>query len=85
MTKRKSDVEDMIELAAKMPWWINIILAVGSYLILHHYATRPNPPTPTEMNQLGDYTVSVFWPTLADVRTIPYAFYFYPGRHRVFN
>ena len=65
MTKRNSDVEDMIELAAKMPWWINIILAVGSYLILHHYATRPNPPTPTEMNQLGDYAVSVFWPTLA--------------------
>ena len=65
MAKRKSDMEDMIELAAKMPWWLNIILAAVSYIALHHYATRPNALTPTEMNQMGDYAVSVFWPSLA--------------------
>ena len=65
MTKRKSDVEDMIELAAKMPWWINVILAVISHIALHHYATRPNAPTPAQMSQMGDHVVASIWQSLA--------------------
>ncbi len=65
MAKRKSDMEYMIGLAAKMPWWLNAIVAISSYFILHHYATRPNPPTPTEMNQMGEHTVAAIWQGLA--------------------
>lgn len=65
MAKRKSDMEDMIELAAKIPWWLNIILAVVSYVALHHYATRPNAPTPTEMSQMGDHVVASILQSLA--------------------
>ena len=39
--KRSSFVEDLLELAALLPWWLCLILAVVSYTILHPYATTP--------------------------------------------
>lgn len=36
--KRQSTFEDIIELIAKMPWWICALLAVVSFFVLHNFA-----------------------------------------------
>lgn len=42
MARRKTSiVEDLISVASKFPWWICILLAIVSYLILHMIALRP--------------------------------------------
>ena len=44
--RRKSEFEDLIEIAAKLPWWAGIGLGVVSYLGLHTVAgTRGVAPT----------------------------------------
>ncbi|MGB5833524.1 MAG: hypothetical protein WBG92_16230 [Thiohalocapsa sp.] len=45
---RQSTFEDLIELASLLPWWVSLILALASYLILHPIASSPiAPPTIT--------------------------------------
>lgn len=39
--KKTSPAEDIIELVARMPWWVGVLLAVVSCLWLHGVATRP--------------------------------------------
>lgn len=39
--RRQSPLEDMIDIAAMLPWWLSLLLALGSYLILNHFADRP--------------------------------------------
>lgn len=41
MSRRKQSLlEDLIEITAKLPWWVGVVLAVVSYLLLHYFATR---------------------------------------------
>ena len=41
MSRRKqSPLEDLIEITAKFPWWVGVVLAVVSYLLLHYFATK---------------------------------------------
>jgi len=38
--KRKQGVfEDLIDIAAMLPWWVSVLLALIAYFVLHHYAT----------------------------------------------
>ena len=39
--KRSSPAEDLFELAALLPWWLCLILALVSYAVLHPYAVAP--------------------------------------------
>ncbi len=41
--RRKSEIEDLIDLAARMPWWLAIIIAVLAYVLLHPIASAPVP------------------------------------------
>jgi restriction system protein len=34
-----SALVDLLEITAKVPWWLGTSLAAGAYLVLHHYAT----------------------------------------------
>ena len=48
MSRRKSDIEDLIDVTKKLPWWGGLLLALGSYLVLHAIASRPiMPPSVT--------------------------------------
>ncbi|OYD26122.1 restriction endonuclease [Oceanimonas baumannii] len=38
--RRQSPLEDMIDIAAMLPWWLSLLLALVSYLILNHFAGR---------------------------------------------
>lgn len=39
MAKRSSPIDDIIEITAKLPWWLGILLAIVTYLLLHAYVT----------------------------------------------
>lgn len=38
---RKSPAEGLIALASMLPWWLAVILAITSYLVLHWFAMKP--------------------------------------------
>lgn len=39
--KKSSFADDIVALAALMPWWLAVALAFAAYVILHGYATAP--------------------------------------------
>lgn len=39
MARRSSPIDDIIEITAKLPWWVGILLAIVTYLLLHAYVT----------------------------------------------
>lgn len=52
--KKTSAFEDIIDIAAQLPWKIGVVLAIVAYLILHYFATRaPLPTNPAELKSLG--------------------------------
>jgi len=36
--RKQSPFEDLIDVAALLPWWLSLVLAVASYFIFHHFA-----------------------------------------------
>lgn len=50
--RKQSAFEDLIDLAAMLPWWVGVLLAVIAYFVLHHYATA-EIVHPTSAAQLG--------------------------------
>lgn len=50
--RRQSALENLIELAALMPWWAGAAIALVSYIIIHPFAVQP-VTVPTEAGQLG--------------------------------
>lgn len=41
--KRTNILEDLFELAAALPWWVGVVLAVVTYALLHRYAAGGTP------------------------------------------
>ena len=40
MARRRSSVlEDLIEITSRVPWWVGVLLALATYLVLHHLST----------------------------------------------
>jgi len=62
--KRSSLADDLLELAALLPWWLGLILAVVSYAVLHPYAATPVALNPTA-GQLGSMMSEAIWKGLA--------------------
>ena len=59
---KSSAFEDIIEIVAKLPWWIGVVLALICYLWLHHVASQP---APTDIKQIGSNVVGQLWMTIA--------------------
>lgn len=59
--RRTSPFEDLLEIAARLPWWLGVALAVVFYVWLHHVATEPMPTAPADMKNLGGLMVGVYW------------------------
>lgn len=49
-----------------MPWWAGLVLAAGSYLLLHHWAAQPVTAT-AQPGQVGTMVTQTLWRTLAGV------------------
>src|SRR5512141_1118293 len=62
--KRQGAFEDLIDIAAMLPWWAGVSIAFISYLVLHYYATA-EIVQPTSAAQLGANVSSQLGRTLA--------------------
>ena len=60
--RKQSTIEDLMDLTAKAPWWLGVLLAVVSYVGLHAYAGRPVALQP---GQATGFMLTVFWHGLA--------------------
>lgn len=71
--KKQSILEDLIGIAALLPWWVGVLLALIIYLTLHHFATVVAPVTSENM---GTVAVNQIWKTLAMIGQylVPLAF-----------
>lgn len=50
--RRTSLIEDLIEIASRLPWWVSLLIALGSWLILHPIANS-QPDIPKDLHQMG--------------------------------
>ena len=63
--KRKQGVfEDLIGIAALLPWWVGVLLALITYFALHHFATAV-VATPMTPGHIGTAVVYQFGKVLA--------------------
>lgn len=79
--KRKQGAfEDLIDIAALLPWWVNVLLAFIAYVVLHHYATAEIAPS-VSPGQIGTVIAGQFGKTLAmfGQYLIPLAFFIGAG------
>lgn len=65
--KRTGVFEDLIDVAAMLPWWLGVVLALVSYLLLHHYAALPPAPAPTDLAHLTSGIQNTFIVTLSSI------------------
>ena len=76
MARRKqSAFEDLIELAASLPWWVGLLLAILSYLVIHPFAIDDATAT-ASAGEIGKVASKHLIRTLASVGQfiVPVAF-----------
>jgi restriction system protein len=63
--RNQSTAEDLMDLTARAPWWVGVVLAVVSYVALHAYARQPMPSA-LQPGQLGSFAVAGMGRALAN-------------------
>jgi restriction system protein len=61
---KSSPADDFIAIVALMPWWAGVIMGVGAYLLLHHWARQP-VIVAVQPAQVGTIATQVMWRGLA--------------------
>lgn len=64
MARRQSMAEDIMDITAKLPWWVGVSLAGVSFIILHWYAGQEVPKA-EGVNAITQAAVSGLYRTLA--------------------
>ncbi len=64
--KKRSAFDDLIGMAASLPWWLSLLLAGISYLVIHSYASGPTTaPNTAPPGQIGQAVAGQFFHALA--------------------
>src|SRR5664279_3243699 len=62
--RRTGAFEDLIDVLARLPWWICIVLALLSYVVLSRLAA-PSAPVVIHPGQIGEAITHTMWKSLA--------------------
>jgi restriction system protein len=62
--RKTSFADDFMDLVARLPWWVGVLLAIGGYLLLHPIAARPLAPAAAP-GQFGMAATQALWKALA--------------------
>src|SRR5690554_2979808 len=52
--KKVSPFEDLMSIAAALPWWLSVVLAVASFVVLRWVALNVVVPAPSGLENMGD-------------------------------
>lgn len=63
---RKSGADILLDITARLPWWLGVALALSSYLLLHALAAEP-PAAPTPSGQRAGFAVAGMVQALARI------------------
>lgn len=64
--RRTSAVEDFIDILSRLPWWVSLLIAFASWLVLHPIATAPvTPPTALKPGDMSGILTAQLWRTFA--------------------
>ena len=63
---KTSPAEDLMDIVAMLPWWVGVMLALLSYLLLHSVASQQVVAT-AQPGQVGAMVTQTLWKTLASV------------------
>ncbi|MCG3201462.1 MAG: hypothetical protein NFCOHLIN_01332 [Gammaproteobacteria bacterium] len=67
MSRRRSGLlDDLLDIASALPWWVDCVLAAVAYLVLHHISLKKVPVT-SAPGQLGEAMAQTFGVTLASI------------------
>ncbi len=67
MSRRKSSiVEDLFDIASKLPWWVGVLLALVAYVWLHGIAAGPITAT-AQPGQMGTLVIQQLFKTFAGI------------------
>lgn len=61
---RRTVFEDILEIAARLPWWVGVVLAVVAYGVFHSLAAQSNV-APTDLKDMGAFAGKELWRVLA--------------------
>jgi restriction system protein len=61
--RKTSFADDFMDLVARLPWWVGVLLAIGGYLVLHQVAAK-SLPAPAA-GQVGMAATQALWKGLA--------------------
>ena len=66
---KTSPAENLMGIVAMLPWWVGVMLALVSYLLLHSVALQQVVATaqPGQIGQTGAIVTQTLWKTLASV------------------
>ena len=64
--RKTSPVEDLMEIVAMLPWWVGVVLALASYLLLHSFASKQVVAVAVP-SQIAAAATQTIWKTLAGV------------------
>jgi restriction system protein len=62
--RKTSFADDFMDLVARLPWWVGVLLAIGGYLLLHPIAARPLTAAAAP-GQVGMAATQALWKALA--------------------
>ena len=63
---KTSPAEDIMDIVAMVPWWVGVMLALLSYLLLHSVASQQVDAT-AQPGQVGAKVTQTRWKTLTSV------------------
>ena len=64
MAKRQGALEDIVDIAANLPWWVGVLLAVVSYVVLHSIAGA-DFAAPKSVQEMGGFAAQQIIRTVA--------------------
>lgn len=65
--QKTSVAEDLIELVARLPWWVGVVLAPVLYLLLHRVAAQPVTSAPYQPGRVVEMVSHSMWVSAASV------------------
>jgi restriction system protein len=67
MARRTSTIEELLNMTSKLPWWLGVVLALTSYLLLDYFSGEKVAPSPGIQGIEPDFILGIIGGTFAGI------------------